>query len=199
MDKYCIFSKLDKMVVKNKFELSKKYAIKQHKGQYRKNNKTPYWHHLQDVVKNLEMMGIKDESILCSGWLHDSIEDTSSDFDDVSKNFGKKIAQIVSDLTKETRLPQNPQEKNYLKQLSTSSWQAKVVKFADILANISDLKNSELNKKQKIVQVKYKIKYLSAIKSGIIENKTKIPNLSQAENMLNLVLKQYGQRKIILS
>ncbi|MDC0638742.1 HD domain-containing protein [Nitrosopumilus sp.] len=199
MDKYCIFSKLDKMVVKNKFELSKKYAIKQHKGQYRKNNKTPYWHHLQDVVKNLEMMGIKDESILCSGWLHDSIEDTSSDFDDVSKNFGKKIAQIVSDLTKETRLPKNPQEKNYLKQLSTSSWQAKVVKFADILANISDLKNSELNKKQKIVQVKYKIKYLSAIKSGIIENKTKIPNLSQAENVLNLVLKQYGQRKIILS
>jgi (p)ppGpp synthase/HD superfamily hydrolase len=199
LDKYCIFSKLDKLVVKNKFELSKKYAIKQHKGQYRKNNKTPYWHHLQDVVKNLEMMGIKDESILCSGWLHDSIEDTSSDFDDVSKNFGKKIAQIVSDLTKETRLPQNPQEKNYLKQLSTSSWQAKVVKFADILANISDLKNSELNKKQKIIQVKYKIKYLCAIKSGIIENKTKIPNLSQAENMLNLVLNQYGQRKITLS
>ena len=154
---------------------------------------------MQDVVKNLEMMGIKDESILCSGWLHDSIEDTSSDFDDVSKNFGKKIAQIVSDLTKETRLPKNQQEKNYLMQLSTSSWQAKVVKFADILANISDLKNSELNKKQQIVQVKYKIKYLGAIKSGIIENKTKIPNLSEAGNMLNLVLQQYGQRKIILS
>ena len=76
------------MTLKNKLDLSKQYAIKQHKGQYRKNNKTPYWHHLQDVVKNLEMMGIKDESILCSGWLHDSIEDTSSDFDDVSKNFG---------------------------------------------------------------------------------------------------------------
>ena len=187
------------MTQKDKLDMSKQYAIKQHKGQYRKNNKTPYWHHLQDVVKNLEMMGIKDESILCSGWLHDSIEDTSSDFDDVSKNFGKKIAQIVSDLTKETRLPKNQQEKNYLMQLSTSSWQAKVVKFADILANISDLKNSELNKKQQIVQVKYKIKYLGAIKSGIIENKTKIPNLSEAGNMLNLVLQQYGQHKIILS
>ena len=65
------------MTLKNKLDLSKQYAIKQHKGQYRKNNKTPYWHHLQDVVKNLEMMGIKDESILCSGWLHDSIEDLS--------------------------------------------------------------------------------------------------------------------------
>ena len=150
-------------------------------------------------MKNLEMMGINDESILCSGWLHDSIEDTSSDFDDVSKNFGKKIAQIVSDLTKETRLPKNQQEKNYLKQLSNSLWQAKVVKFADILANISDLKNSELNGSQKIVQVKYKLKYLSAIKSGIIQNKKKIPNLSQAENMLNLVLKEYGQHKITLS
>ena len=53
------------------------------------------------------MMGITDESILCAGWLHDSIEDTSFDFDDVSKYFGKKIAQIVSDVTKETRLPKN--------------------------------------------------------------------------------------------
>ena len=187
------------MTQKDKLDMSKQYAIKQHKGQYRKNNKTPYWHHLQDVVRNLEMMGIKDESIVCSGWLHDSIEDTSSDFDDVSKNFGKKIAQIVSDLTKETRLPKNQQEKNYLTQLSNSSWQAKVVKFADILANISDLKNSELNDLQKIVQVKYKLKYLGAIKSGIIQNKKKVSNLSQAENMLNLVLKEYGQRKITLS
>ncbi|MDC0330295.1 HD domain-containing protein, partial [Nitrosopumilus sp.] len=145
------------------------------------------------------MMGIKDESILCAGWLHDSIEDTSFDFEDVSKSFGKKIAQIVSDLTKETRLPKNQQEKNYLKQLSKSSWQAKVVKFADILANISDLKNSELNHRQRIIQVKYKIKYLGAIKSGIVENTSKIPNLSKSQTLLNLVLEQYGQRKIILS
>ena len=40
-------------------------------------------------------MGITDQSILCAGWLHDSIEDTSFDYDDVSKIFGKKIAQIV--------------------------------------------------------------------------------------------------------
>ena len=184
--------------MKNKLILSKQYAIKQHKGQYRKNNKTPYWHHLRDVVKNLEMMGIKDESILCAGWLHDSIEDTSFDYDDVSNFFGKKVAQIVSDLTKETRLPKNQQEKNYLKQLSTSSWQSKVVKFADILANVSDLKNSELNQKQKIIQVKYKIKYLGVIKSGIVENKNKIPNLFEAQNSLNFVFEQYGQRKITL-
>ncbi len=101
-------------------------------------------------------------------------------------------------MTKETRLPKNQQEKNYLKQLSASSWQAKVVKLGDILANISDLKNSELTKKQKVIQVKYKIKYLNAIKSGIMRNKSKIPNLSQTENLLNLVLDQYGQRKVTL-
>jgi (p)ppGpp synthase/HD superfamily hydrolase len=184
--------------MKNKLNLAKQCAIKQHKGQYRKNNKTPYWHHLRDVVNNLEIMGITDESILCAGWLHDVIEDTSFDFDDVSKSFDVKIAQIVSDVTKETRLPKNQQEKNYLKQLVESSWQAKVVKLGDILANISDLKNSELTKKQKIIQIKYKIKYLGAIKSGIIANKSKIPNLPQTENLLNLVLAQYGQRKITL-
>ena len=185
-------------MLKNKLNLAKQCAIKQHKGQYRKNNKTPYWHHLRDVVNNLEMMGITDESILCAGWLHDSIEDTSFDFDDVSKYFDKKTAQIVSDVTKETRLPKNQQEKNYRNQLLNSSWQAKVVKLGDILANISDLKNSGLTKKQKVIQVKYKMKYLNAIKSGIITNKSKIPNLSQTENLLNLVLDQYGQRKITL-
>ena len=184
------------MALKNKLDLSKQYAIKQHKEQYRKNNKTPYWHHLQDVVKNLEMMGITDESILCSGWLHDSIEDTSSDFDDVSKFFGKKIAQIVSDVTKETRLPKIQQERNYLKQLSESSWQSKVVKLGDILANISDLKNSGFTKKEKIAHVKQKRKYLDTINSGIIMNQSKIPNLFQAENLLNSVLEYYGQRKI---
>ena len=49
--------------MKNKLILSKQYAIKQHKGQHRKNNKTPYWHHLRDVVNNLEMMGITDNHL----------------------------------------------------------------------------------------------------------------------------------------
>jgi guanosine-3',5'-bis(diphosphate) 3'-pyrophosphohydrolase len=182
--------------MKNKLNLAKKYAIKQHKGQYRKNNKSPYWHHLRDVVNILEMMGIKDESILCAGWLHDIIEDTSFDFDNVLTDFGKKTAQIVSDVTKETRLPKNQQEKNYLKQLSESSWQSKVVKLADILANISDLKNSGFTKENKINHIKRKIKYLNAINSEIILNKSKIPNLVQVENLLNLVLNYYGQREI---
>ena len=182
--------------MKNRLNLAKKYAITQHKGQYRKNHKTPYWHHLRDVVNNLEMMGITDESILCAGWLHDIIEDTSFDFDNVSKDFGKKIAQIVSDVTKETRLPKIQQERNYLKQLSESSWQSKVVKLADILANISDLKNSGFTNKEKIDHVKQKRKYFDAINSGIIMNKSKIPNLLQSENLLNSVFEYYGQRKI---
>ena len=81
------------MVSKNKLDFSKQYAKKQHKGQYRKNNKTPYWRHLQDVVQNLEMMGIKDESILCSGWLHDSIEDTSSDYD--REKLQERVAKLA--------------------------------------------------------------------------------------------------------
>ena len=39
---------------------------------------------------------------------------------------------------------------------------------------------------------------LRAIKSGILKNKSKIPNLFEAENSLNLVLDQYDQRKITL-
>jgi hypothetical protein len=71
-----------------------------------------------------------------------------------------------------------------------------VVKLADILANISDLKNSGFSKKEKIDHVKQKRKYLDAIHSGIILNKSKIPNLIQTVHILNSVLESYGQREI---
>nr|MCS5528761.1 hypothetical protein [Nitrosopumilus sp.] len=56
--------------------------------------------------------------------------------------------------------------------------------------------NSGFTKKEKIAHVKQKRKYLDAINSGIIMNQSKIPNLFQAENLLNSVLEYYGQRKI---
>ena len=123
------------------------YGKKAHQGQLRKSGE-PYFTHCVEVATILAEMKL-DPVTISAALLHDVIEDTSFDFDDVSKDFGKKTAQIVSDVTKETRLPKIQQERNYLKQLSDSSWQSKVVKLADILANISDLKNSGFSKKEK--------------------------------------------------
>ena len=132
----------------NKVTKAKIFAKKKHKHLFRKDKKTPYWKHLEQVVKRLEKLGIKDQEILCAGWLHDTIEDTDTDFDDIKENFGKNVAEIVSSVTKDTRLIQKKREQNYILQLKKASWQAKVVKLGDIVSNIADLQNSDFSSKK---------------------------------------------------
>ena len=83
-------------LVKNARSLAKK----KHEGQFRKNCETEYFEHLKDVVKELKRMGITNDDILCTGWLHDTIEDTDTDYDEIHKKFNDKIADYVASVKK---------------------------------------------------------------------------------------------------
>jgi len=137
-------------------EEAKKLAKKKHAHQTRKDGKTPYYNHLKKVVKNIENFGITNKEILCAGWLHDTIEDTDTDYEEIYEKFGKKTADYVASVTKDTRLIKTKQEKQYITQLKKSPWQAKVVKLGDILANFEDLKNSgyDFKKQQSKISIK---------------------------------------------
>lgn len=176
------------------------FAKNKHKGQFRKRcpnvKKVEYFQHLKDVVCNLKCMGIVDENILCTGWLHDTIEDTDTDYDEIHEKFNKKIADHVSAVTKDTRLIKHKQEKAYISQLKKSSWQAKIVKLADIIANFTDLEKSCYDFVTQKNKVKKKIPYILAIKSGIRLNKKKIPQFQNAQSSLNELLKKYDQKPI---
>jgi (p)ppGpp synthase/HD superfamily hydrolase len=175
---------------------AKSFAKMKHDGQFRKDGKTPYFEHLVNVVDELKNMGIVDDNIICSGWLHDTIEDTDADFDDIHKNFNKKIADYVSSVTKDTRLIKSKQEKAYISQLKTIPWQAKVVKLGDIIANFKDLPNAKYDFATEKNKVKKKIPYILAIKSGISSNKQKISQLETIQLELDELLKYYGQKTI---
>jgi guanosine-3',5'-bis(diphosphate) 3'-pyrophosphohydrolase len=172
------------------------FAKKKHEGQLRKDCKTKYFEHLKNVVNELKSMGIDNEDILCAGWLHDTIEDTDTDYDEIHEKFNKKIADYVASVTKDTRLIKQKQEKSYISQLKKASWQAKVVKLGDIIANFKDLPNAGYDFTKQKDKVKKKIPYLLAIKSGIISNKKKILKLENAQLDLNELLKKYGQKSI---
>lgn len=176
----------------NKVKQAKEFAREKHRGITRRDDVTPYFDHLQKVVKNLEKLGVTNQDVLCAGWLHDTIEDTDTDYDDISEQFGKIVADIVASVTKDTRLPKSIREKKYVEQLRHSMWQAKVVKLGDIVANISDLKNSGYNKEKQIKQVKNKIVYLKAIRPGIISNRKKLVGLKKIEQKLDKLLLNYG-------
>ena len=89
---------------------AEEFAKNKHQYQFRDNGETLYWTHLQKVVENLIELGIHDENILCAGWLHDTIEDTDTDYDDLDENFNREIADIVSTVTKDTRMIKQKRE-----------------------------------------------------------------------------------------
>ena len=88
-----------------KVESAQFFAKDKHKHMTRKDGITPYSVHLESVVSYLKSLGVTDEDVLCTGWLHDTIEDTDTTFDDLYTRFGKKVAVLVSTLSKDRKLP----------------------------------------------------------------------------------------------
>ena len=158
---------------------ARNFAKKKHAGQLRKNGKTTTFSHLQDVVKNLKKMKVTNEDIICAGWLHDTIEDTDTDYDMIKDLFGKSVADVVVSVTKDNRLPKKQREAKYAKDLRTSNAKAKLVKIADILANVNDAPNAGKNaywEKQQFVKKSKYWSYVSGVKPG------KLAELTWAKN-----------------
>lgn len=174
-----------------KLKLATQLAKKKHRHIVRKDGRTPYWVHLVQVVKNLQALGIRDKYILGAGWLHDTIEDTDTDYEDLSRPFSKKVANIVAEVTKDKTLPEEERERKYIMNLSDASWQAKVIKLCDIWANLDDLDSGYEDESAKVEQVKKKLRYFDAIKSGLRQNSSRIPHLDEGIDQINEILSKY--------
>ena len=58
------------------------FAKNKHAGKFRVDGTIPYSKHLEDVVNRLKSLGVIDKELLCAGWLHDTIENTDTTFND---------------------------------------------------------------------------------------------------------------------
>ena len=175
---------------------SRCFAKNAHKDQKRLDKKTPYFDHLRFVVRLIKKSGITDNNLQVIGWLHDTIEDTPTDFDDIKEKFGLHIAKCVAALTKDMRIEKQKREMLYVRELKKAHWHVKLVKICDITANILDLKNTEYLEEEKINHWKRKKPYLIAIKYGLIKNKKKIPHLKIIFDNLNCGLAKFGQSQV---
>ena len=158
---------------------ARNFAKKKHTGQLRKNGKTTTFSHLKDVVKNLRKMKVTNKDTISAAWLHDTIEDTDTDFDSIKDKFGKNVADIVVSVTKDNRLAKKQREIKYVKELKASSAKAKLVKIADILANVNDAPNAGKNvrwEKQQFVKKSKYWSYVANVKPG------KLAELTWAKN-----------------
>jgi (p)ppGpp synthase/HD superfamily hydrolase len=121
------------------------YAATAHAGQRRKSGE-PYIFHPIATARILAEMQLDPETI-AAALLHDVIEDTTADYDDVEREFGPAVADVVAALTKDMRRPNDAREVEYDRQLAAAQWQARLVKLADVYDNVSDCVDEAMRKK----------------------------------------------------
>lgn len=79
-----------------------------------------------------------DEVVLAAALLHDTIEDTPADYDDIAAEVGAAVADLVAAMTKDMRLPEVEREARYLEALAAAAWPVRLIKLADTLDNYRD-------------------------------------------------------------
>jgi guanosine-3',5'-bis(diphosphate) 3'-pyrophosphohydrolase len=132
-----------------------RFSEEAHRGQTR-NSGEPYVIHCIEVAKILADLQL-DSTTVASGLIHDVVEDTSVELEDVEREFGKEIAAIVDGLTKIAKLPnsgsnQDRQVESYRKLLLSIAKDARViiVKLADRLHNMRTLEYLPEEKRRRI-------------------------------------------------
>jgi guanosine-3',5'-bis(diphosphate) 3'-pyrophosphohydrolase len=115
------------------------YAARKHLGHVRKDGVTPYAAHPARVAFLLAaVFGVKDAEVLAAAALHDTIEDTTADRDEIAERFGERVARYVAALSKDKRLPEEEREEAYFRALAAAPVEVKLCKLGDVLDNLLD-------------------------------------------------------------
>ena len=142
------------------------FAARAHRHQLRKDKETPYAAHpfrVCMVVRHL--FGIDDPKVLAAAVLHDTIEDTTTDYDDVVERFGPEVAAWTAALTKDMRMPETEREKDYLAHLVAAPWQVAACKLADIFDNMTDSRHlSDAGRARQVLRSRA---YLNALRGTL--------------------------------
>ena len=129
------------------------FAIKAHKNQKRFSG-APYVVHpvaVADILAELKL----DSATIITGLLHDTIEDTKTTYNEVLKEFGKEVADLVDGVTKisalEEKAADNSQAENFRKLILATSKDIRVllVKIADRLHNMRTISAFKSEDKKK--------------------------------------------------
>lgn len=128
------------------------FARRMHEGQSRASGE-PYFLHPLEVACILAEMNM-DTATIVTAILHDTVEDTDATLEDVKKEFGKKVSELVDGVSKLTKIEgqsiAGKQADNFRKLLLAMSRDVRVllIKLADRLHNMRTLHHIEKPEKR---------------------------------------------------
>jgi len=117
------------------------FAARKHKDQRRKDAaSSPYINHPLALANILREEGkVDDVRVIVAALLHDTIEDTETEYDEIRGLFGEEVAEIVAEVTDTKWLKKTSRKRLQISKASRASSGAKLVKLADKIANLRDI------------------------------------------------------------
>lgn len=163
-------------------EKAYQFSERAHTGQIRRSGE-PYISHPLGVAAILAELHL-DLASIATGLLHDTVEDTHATLEEIEKEFGKPIAELVDGVTKISKMSfRNTHEKqgeNIRKMIVAMGKDVRVilVKLADRLHNMRSLNHMPPDKQARIAQETLDIYAPLAGRLGIMSLKIELEDLS---------------------
>ncbi len=166
------------------------FAKEAHRGQYRKSGE-PYIIH-PILVAAITAYVTNDQTMVVAALLHDVVEDTDKNIDEIEEHFGKEVVELVEGLTKivairsEELVPSHSNEKlitsalSFRKMLIASIKDVRVliIKLCDRLHNMLTLDALPKHKKKRIAEETLVVYAPIAHRLGIASIKNYLEDLS---------------------
>ena len=120
------------------------FAAAKHRNQRRKDAEaSPYINHPLQLAHVLATEGgVSDLKTLMAAVLHDTVEDTETTYDELVERFGKKVADVVMEVTDDKALVKADRKRRQLEHAPHMSKRAALVKLADKTCNLRDVARS---------------------------------------------------------
>ena len=126
----------------NQLKLAEEFATSKHFGQKRKYYDADYIVHPKRVAMIVRTINMP-ETVIQAAWLHDTIEDTDTSYEDLHLIFGKQVSDLVKELTNPSKqhpeLNRAARKKMDREHISECSREAKIIKLADRIDNVESL------------------------------------------------------------
>ncbi len=143
-------------------DAARSFAISRHGSQVRKYMGEPYWHHLEEVARDVERSGGTTEMIQAA-WLHDILKDTTTTHQEIEQHFGSVVAEYVSELTDNP----NPELHMLPGARSLFSPELQTIQLADFVSESSLIVSRDPYSAKAYMQRKYSL--LEILKDGAPE------------------------------